>query len=328
MSDKQPDQNGLLFAFALDGRGDGRKVQWDEIKAWTPRDGLLWIHLDAKSTGTEHWLLEESGLDEVAREGLLAGEVRPRTVVSQDGTLIILRGVNLNPGADPEDMVSIRMWVDENRVITTVRRTVLSITDLQKALAKGQGPSHLGEFVTSLADRLVERMSDVIEETDDSVDKLEEDIQSADPEHLRAGLASTRRQIISLRRYLAPQREALNRLQLERIPWFSDEDRGRLREIMDRTIHYVEALDSARDRATVTHEELNGRLSEQVEKRMYLLAMVAAIFLPLTFLTGLLGINVGGIPGAENRWAFLGVALILFAILLVQLWFFKRRRWI
>lgn len=328
MRGKQPENGALVFAYLLDGQGGGRELEWGEINAWSPSGGPLWIHLNARALDTERWLVEESNLDEVARDGLLSGEVRPRTVVGRDGTLIILRGVNLNPGADPEDMVSVRLWIDDNRIITTVRRAVLSINDLRQAISKRHGPSNLGEFVTSLSDRLVERMSNVIEEVDDAVDKLEDEIQTADPQILRAGLASARRQIISLRRYLAPQKEALNRLQHERIPWLLDDDRNLLREIMDRSIHYVEALDSARDRAAVTQEELNGRLSEQLERRMYMLTMIAAIFLPLTFITGLLGINVAGIPGAENRWAFLGVALVLFAIFLGQLLYFRIRRWI
>lgn len=328
MSTNQPDNGGLISAYILDGSGGGRDIGWEEIKSWSSDDGLAWIHLDGQSPDAERWLLEESGLDEFVCEGLLAGEVRPRTVVSKEGVLIILRGVNLNPGAYPEDMVSVRIWIDKNRVITTRRRFILSIDDLRKAIAKEQGPATLGEFVTCLADRLVERMSDVIEGIDDSVDKLENDVQTADPEDLRGQLASIRRQVISLRRYLAPQREALNRLQSERVPWLMDDDRNRLREITDRTIHYVEELDSARDRAAVTQEELNGRLSEQVEKRMYVLALVAAIFLPLMFITGLLGINVAGIPGAESRWAFLGVTLILLAIFGGQFWIFKKRHWL
>ena len=76
-----------------------------------------------------------------------------------------------------------------------------------------------------------------------------------------------------------------------------------IREIAERTSRFVEDIDAAKDRAAITQEELNSRLSEQMNKAMYVLSIVAAIFLPLGLLTGLLGINVGGIPGAENKWA-------------------------
>jgi len=103
--------------------------------------------------------------------------------------------------------------------------------------------------------------------------------------------------------------------------------RMRLRETSDRTTRYVEDLDAIRDRAMVTQEELNNRLAEQMNKTMYVLSIVAGIFLPLGLLTGLLGINVGGIPGTENKWAFTIFCFILLGVAGVQVWLFKRKKW-
>ena len=102
----------------------------------------------------------------------------------------------------------------------------------------------------------------------------------------------------------------------------------RLRELSERTARFVKDLDSARDRAAITQEELNNRLSEQMNKAMYVLSIVAAIFLLLGLFTGLLGINVGGIPGAENKWAFLMVTFFLILIALVLLGIFRRIKWL
>jgi len=131
-----------------------------------------------------------------------------------------------------------------------------------------------------------------------------------------------------MRRYLAPQRDALSRLLGEPIAWLEDIHRLRLRESADRIIRYIEDLDSARERAVVAQEELMGRLSEQMDNRMYVLSLVAAVFLPLGFLTGLLGINVGGIPGADYKNAFIVVSLILIAVVALQIWFFRAKKWI
>ena len=101
----------------------------------------------------------------------------------------------------------------------------------------------------------------------------------------------------------------------------------RLREIGDRTTRYVEDLDAIRDRATVTQEELNSSLTEQMNKTMYVLSIVAGIFLPLGLLTGLLGINVGGIPGTENEWAFTVFCVLLLIIAGLQVWLFRHKKW-
>lgn len=93
-------------------------------------------------------------------------------------------------------------------------------------------------------------------------------------------------------------------------------------------MRYIEDLDSSRERASVAQEELMSRLSENMEKRMYVLSIVSTVFLPLSFLTGLLGINVGGIPGAENKSAFLIFCLILSGIGAIQFWIFKIKKWV
>ncbi|MDH3527069.1 MAG: hypothetical protein OEM43_06160 [Gammaproteobacteria bacterium] len=103
--------------------------------------------------------------------------------------------------------------------------------------------------------------------------------------------------------------------------------RMRIRELTDRMTRFIEDLDEARDRASVTHEELQNRLAELTNRRMYLLTMIAAIFLPLSFLTGLLGINVGGIPGSDFPAAFAIVVVLMVLVGAGQWLFFRWRKW-
>lgn len=242
--------------------------------------------------------------------------------------MLFLRGINSNPGADPEDMVSIRLWIEEKRIISLRLRRLVSIADLRASIDEGGGPLDVGDFVVQLADRLVSRISTVISEVDDRVDELQDQVLETESGKLRTELTRLRREIIGLRRYLAPQRDALARLTQLKLPWLSDMDQMYLREEADRVVRYVEDLDSARERAAVTQEELVNRVSEQINSRMYVLSVVAAIFLPLGFLTGLFGINVGGIPLAENPSGFVDVIAILVIITLLQVILFRWRRWL
>jgi zinc transporter len=322
------EQNGLVFAFQLDGRGGGRAVGWDEIRAWRPDGDLLWLHLDYGSAEVQRWISEESGFDAAIAGALTEQETRPRSFAAHEGLFVILRGVNLNPGADPEDMVSIRMWIEQRRVVTLRRRRVMAVEDLRESISAGSGPTDAGDFLVEMVDRLGLRMSAVLSDLDEVVDSVEESLLQAESGELRPKLAEVRRESIQLRRYLAPQRDVISRLQTERVSWLDEMDRAHLREMADRTTRYVEDLDSARDRAAVAHEELNSRLSEQLNRRMYALSVIAGIFLPLSFLTGLLGINVGGIPGTESPVAFTLVCVALLALASVQAWLFRRLRWL
>ncbi len=78
----------------------------------------------------------------------------------------------------------------------------------------------------------------------------------------------------------------------------------------------------------MAHEELSGRMAEQMNHTMYILAIVAAIFLPLGLLTGLLGINVGGMPGADDGAAFWLVCGFLVLVAIGLVWLFRRMKWL
>lgn len=319
---------GLISAYVLDGTGGGRKVGWQDIDDWTPDAGTLWVHLDYAHPQAVNWLEAEGNLGPSLAAALTAEETRPRSVAAHGGLLLILRGVNLNPGAEPDDMISIRMWLDGSRIITTRHRHVKAIESVREAIDAGEGPATSSEFLVDLADGLTTRIASVLSDLDDRVDGLEDEVLEGESYDLRAKIGSLRREVISLRRYLAPQRDAMGHLQNERAPWLDETSRVHLREIADRTTRCVEDLDAARDRAAVTQDELNSRLSERMNKTMYVLSIVAGIFLPLGLLTGLLGINVGGIPGTEDPTAFLVVCVVLVIVAIVQMVVYKRMRWL
>lgn len=196
------------------------------------------------------------------------------------------------------------------------------------ALAAGDGPRGPGEFLATIAGRLIDRMSPVVDGLDDEIDALEEAVLDGETRETRGRLGLLRRRAITLRRHIAPQREVLSRLQSEPFSWLASHERAHLREVTDRVTRYVEDLDAARERAAVTQEELSSRISSQMNRTMYVLSLVAAIFLPLGLITGLLGINVGGIPGSESKGAFYVVTGSLVALAGVLVWFFRRRRWL
>lgn len=320
--------NGLVAAYILNGKGGGHKVGWTEIDGWSPDQGTLWVHLDRSDPHVHGWLKQRSDMPPLAAEMLLAEETRPRSATFRDGLAVTLRGVNLNPGSDPEDMVSLRMWVQENAVVTMRARRLMAVQDAQTDIADGHGPRNAGDILITIGNKLVDRMGPVIDDMGDVVDGLEDELLTTESREIRSKLRDTRRLAIKLRRYLAPQRDALARLQQDAPSWLGDSHKLRLRETTDRVLRIVEELDEMRERAAVIQDELMSRISEQMNRTMYVLTVVASILMPLSFVTGLLGINVGGIPGAESKLGFLAVivGLALFGIL--QVYIFKRLKWI
>jgi zinc transporter len=328
MADTTDGTTGLIHAFVLDGTGRGRRVGWEGIRRWTPADGVLWLHLDYAFDDALSWLAAESGIDEIVREALLARDPRPRSLQASDGLLLIIRGVNLNEGAQAHDMVSLRGWFEKDRVVTLRHRPIRAMRSVVDDLDAGRGATDTGNLLVTLTDRLVDRIGQVVDRYEDETSQLEEETIGQSSHAIRAHLADLRRHAIALRRYISPQRDVLARLRSEQVGWLGELDRAHLRETADRMTRIVEDLDAARERAAVTSEEVAGRLAEQSNQRLYVLSIVTSIFLPISLIVALFSINLDGIPGTSLPYGFwiLTGALLLWS--LVQIWFFKRKGWL
>lgn len=222
----------LVHAFGFDGRGRGVPIDWKAIASGLEPDNhaFVWTHFDRGGSQTHDWLRERAGLDPLVIDALMAEETRPRVSRHGAGVILILRGVNLHPGADPEDMVSIRMWVEPRRIISVRIRRLNAVASLVDEIGQGHAPSSTGGLVTRLAMKLTQLMDPVVQEIDEDLDDLEERSLTDDISDLRRDLGELRVRAITLRRYLAPQRDAYFSLGLEPLSWIDENRRARLRE--------------------------------------------------------------------------------------------------
>tara|TARA_B100001564_G_scaffold351668_1_gene357851 strand:- start:1169 stop:2140 length:972 start_codon:yes stop_codon:yes gene_type:complete len=318
----------ILLAYGFDGKGHGRQLTGEAISKEIKSHNLAWVHLDADHPDTRKWLEEEvSYLDTFITEALLADETRPRMTQLNDGVLLILRGVNLNENADPEDMVSIRLWIDENRIISVRRRKLRAILDIEEKIKSSKAPKNAGDFACMLVARLFERMEPVLTTLDESTDNIEEKILENADTNLRETIINIRKKAIMFRRYMAPQKDAIGQLRMLDVSWLNETHKRSLYESHNRITRYVEDLDAIRERAQIVKDELANILADRLNKNMYVLSVIAAIFLPLGFLTGLLGINVGGIPGTDDPNAFYLFSSILIFLVVAQVVIFKKLKW-
>lgn len=317
----------FLHSYVLDRKGGRRIVDAAGVAEWTPDQGPLWIHMDVNNEASRRWLEKDSGLPYATVQSLLALETRPRSQVDDDGSLVVLRGVNMNPGDDPEDMVSVRIWFERDRIISTRRRRLLSIQDIRAALDLGTGPKTSGEFLASLIGRLADRIGDFVNALEDRIADAEDRAEAGDFASSRRTNTLLRRQLASVRRFLAPQRDALDRLYRQAGTRLAETESDELREEAERLTRYLEDIDLARERLVVMQEEFLALQAQEQNSRMYVLSVVAAVFLPLTFVTGLLGMNVGGLPGLDHPHGFYGSVLIMLLAAGALIMFFRWKKW-
>jgi zinc transporter len=226
-------------------------------------------------------------------------------------------------------MVGLRMWSDGTRLITIRHRKLLTPRDiLSDLLAHQIGPRNASELFERVITRLTERMVTVTDSLGRSLDAIEDEIEDSPSPESRRKLSEVRSMAVSLRRFLAPQREAMASLIAHPPAWLEEQGRLNLRETTDRVQSYVEDLDAAREHALVLKDQISSAMDEKMNRNMYLLSIVAAVFLPLSFGTGLLGMNVGGIPGVENTAAFVVTCLIFVVMLVIEIVIFRHLKWL
>lgn len=327
----QDQDSALLHAFVLNGRGGARSISRDELDSLQlGEQESLWLHWDRGQVQAQRWLRESSGLDEFSCDLLLEENTRPRFLALPDNEMLIfLRGVNRNPGADPEDMVSVRIFADARRVISLRLRPLLATDALIADLLAGVGPKTASELLLELASHLTSRVDDLVTELSELLDD-QEDLLDGDeryrPDH--GLMLQVRRRAASLRRFLAPQRDLYAQLARNHQPWFAEDAGDYWNELNNRLTRYLEELELIRERVGLVLEAESRRLGERMNRIMYRFTVIAGLFLPLSFITGLLGINLGGIPGAESPIGFFVACGLMVVLAVGQLLLFRRWRWL
>jgi zinc transporter len=249
--------------------------------------------------------------------------------LGQERLLLFLRGINLNPGAAPEDMVSLRIYADARQIISLRMRPVKAAGALCDAFEHGEGPETASQVMLFLAKALTEGVDTLVAGMAEQLDELEEALEQNEKKvpdrHL---LLALRRRAASLRRYLAPQREIYLQLARNPLPWFVANDTDYWNELHNRLTRHLEELELVRERVSLLQEAEHRRVTERMNRTMYLLGIITGFFMPITFVTGLLGINVGGIPGAEHPYGFGVVCALVGGMAVFQWWLFRRMRWL
>jgi len=315
------EKSGLICAYQFDGSGSYTELAEEAFETPSPSHGFLWLHLSREAQGVGTWLNERSGIESRFVATLLAEDTRPRCTVCDEGILLNLRGVNLNPGAAPEDMVSVRLWVEKHRVISDRRLRLMAIQDIRDAMSTGERIESPGDLIAHLCRNLLDRMEAVVIDLADRVDELEESVLTTQSDKVRVELGSIRHRAVLLRRYVAPQRDAIEQLANLQIEYLGPGSRNLLMEAANRVTRYAEELDSIRDRCGLVQDDLETRLNFQINRTIYHLSVVAGIFLPLALLR-VFSVSMSAEFLAKKKWRFWLVCGALALVAVFEIWFF------
>lgn len=315
------------FAYHVDSAG---KVIRCEVKqALDIANGFVWVHLSTNNEHAQAWLTDVAKLDDYLVDALTATETRPRCEQFGEGALINLRGRSEEEDDLPASdvLASVRIWAIDGRVISVTRKSMKALAIVEQCVEGGRVRDP-GDLISEFATAITADLDPDVAELGDELDECETQLGEEKIFELRRTVSRVRVQSIGYRRFLAPQRSALEKLSTLPVGWLADDDRLHLSAAADRAARMAEELESIRERAALTHEALTDMRAEQIDQRALIISIVAMIFLPLTFLTGLYGMNVRGLWLADQPWAFDAIVAICLVTAVSVTTYFVRQHWL
>lgn len=287
---------------------------------------FTWVHVEGIGEDAAALLAGPLALDPIVVGALTAQETRPRCDAIGDGALVNLRGLAADPARTGDELASVRLYAERARVVSVSRHRLAAADAVEPAMAGGRLHDP-GDLVAAFARAITAGLDPDVAALGDSLDDAELAVDTKDAFGLRHGIAQARRRAIGLRRFVGPQREALDRLAGLECDWLEEADRLHIREAADRFARMSEELESVRERAALLHDQLTDLRAEQLDTRGLILSVVALVFLPLTFLTGLLGMNVGGVPLAADPTGFWWIVAICAVLAILPTAWFAHAHW-
>ncbi|QNE32832.1 zinc transporter ZntB [Sphingomonas sp. NBWT7] len=289
-------------------------------------DAMVWVHLSSNAEEAQAWLRDAAKLSEYVVEALTANETRPRCDAFDEGAFLNLRG-RTEEQLDPSDMLaSVRIWAERGRTISVTRKHLVATDSVAAEVERGC-VSDPGDLITAFATAITADLDPVVADLGDDLDDCEQQLDASQVFALRRNVTRVRVEAINYRRFLNPQRAALEKLATLPGEWLGPDDRAHIAAAADRAARMAEELEAIRERSSLMHEALTDLRAEQLDQRGLVISIAAMVFLPLTFVTGLYGMNVEGLWFAKEPWAFDAIVALCAAIAIGVTGWFVARHW-
>jgi len=315
-----------MTVYFFDGKGGVEEVGVDNADAAPNGKGFYAVVGHSGTPEFRLWLKQHLG--DSHAETMTAPDARARCTVFEDRATLVLRVARRNADPDEIKRQPLTVWIEKGRIIIASRAHLPELFGLEQWKQSRHAPVSLADFVARMGLRAADRLEPLVEHVGNVLDDLEEEVMNERMAELQARLTRVRRTVISLRRMIWPQRDVLNTLEIEDLSYFTEWDRARLREATARTTRLGEELQSLSERAALVHEQIIDARSERMNRTMLVLTSVTVVAMPMTVVSGLLGMNVAGIPFSQNPEAFWFVVLGLAALGTGMVWFMHKRRWL
>lgn len=309
-------EDGVVFAWEISDE-TSHEVNANEVdRVLSDPEKSLWLHLNLSNARVQRWIRQTPHLPEPLKEAILDEVNRSRMETIEefgDGLMMVMNDYRIGLSKNVDEEETGTLWaIMTPQLMLSLRAHPLLTTDTLRHMLR-QNRINPVNIVSLYHEMIEERANHLRHRTDqlsDEMDVLEENLLTGDrlPEHETLG--RLRITCSRLRRHYAPELTALRRLLRRRPTWFSEDDADKLREQIDLLAFLVEEVNNLHERAKVLQDELSAHVAEFNAKNLQVLSVMTVIFLPMTLVTGVMGMNMGDLPGLDHSFWVVMVIMI------------------
>jgi len=294
------------------------KVQWYDIKG---------LHEDELIRA----IAERFKMHPIAIEDAIDIHQRPTYIEYEHGHFMSLKALSFERDSKKIKREALSLYFGEGFVITFQEKSNDTLSPVRERIlnSKGRIRSRKSDYLAySIVDLIVDNYFQVLDAFEEEVEKLEESINTNSDEIEKYKIFELKKELLKIRKSVSPLREAINLFSRSDSDLIEERTISFVRDVYDHTIHIIDNVDSMRDILSGLQDLYISDISLKMNKIMQFLTIVTALFVPISFLTGLYGMNFEYIPELKVKYGYFILWGIMVAGVFSMLYYFKRNKWL
>ena len=293
---------------------------------------MTWINIDGLH---EVKIIENIGshfdIHPLVLEDILHTGQRPKTEDFGSYIYIVLKMLYFNEEENEIQDEQLSIILGSNFVISFQERVGDVFNPVRERIRIGrfQIKKRKSDYLAyALIDAVVDNYFIILEKLGEQIEDLEEELlDNPNPKNLET-IHSLKRQLISLRKSVWPLREVIGGLERSESPLFHESTGIYLKDVYDHTIQVIDTIETYRDMVSGMLDTYLSNISNRMNEVMKVLTIIATIFIPLTFISGLYGMNFRYMPELEWHWGYPLIMFIMAILAIFMLFYFRKKRWL
>jgi magnesium transporter len=292
---------------------------------------LRWVDLEAPTDEELATVARAHGLHPLAVEDCRSRDHQPKLELYADHAFVICRGIGGPKAHDEYSTAKLASFLSKSWLVTYTSVPLPAVAIVRDLVSQGgRQIFELGcdQVLYALLSRLLDSYFPELDRIADELEELEEGVVDPDVEFSTERLLGLRRELLHLRRHAAPQRELFSHLSRGDMPYVDPNSTPFFRNLHDATFRISETIDNLRELASGIFDGYLSLVANRTNETMRVLTVITSIFIPLTFVVGVYGMNFKFMPELDWHYGYTAVWVAMIVIAIGMIWLFKRKKWL